>query len=142
MEIRTIVNRLCKKYDSRDPYVLADALGVLLLLVPLPADIRGFYQYYRRNHLIYINANLPEETRRIVCAHELGHAVLHKKCNTVFLDRHTYLVTDKYEIEANRFAADLLISDEDVELYQELTIEKLQLLTGFDEGTIWYRFSE
>ena len=47
--------------------------------------------------------------QRTVCAHELGHAVLHTHANTPFLRKNTFFSVDKLEIEANTFAALLLI---------------------------------
>ena len=140
MDIRDTVHRLTKKYQTRDPYELAESLGIITLFVPLSRAVRGFYQLSNRIQIIYINSNLPEEIRRIVLAHEIGHAVLHRSVNTFFMDHHTFLITDRYETEANRFAADLLISDNDVESYRELTIDQLRLLTGFEEDAIRYRF--
>ena len=140
MDIRNKVHSLCKKHRTRDPYELADALDVVLVIAPLSRAVRGFYQLSNRIQIIYVNSNLPEEIRRIVLAHELGHAVLHRGINAIFLDHHTFLITDRYELEANRFAADLLISDDDMETYRELTIDQLKLVTGLDEDAIRYRF--
>ena len=142
MDIRDTVQRLCRKYQTRDPYELADALGIILISAPLSRSVRGFYQLSNRIKIIYLNNSFPEETRRIVLAHELGHAVMHDRVNSFFLDKHTFLITDRFEIEANRFAADLLISDEDVENYKELTIDQLRLLTGFEEDAVRYRFQD
>ena len=138
--MKGIVKRLCRKYDTRDPFELVDALGIVLVKAPLTDNVRGFYRFFQRRRIIVVNANLPWEEQRLVCAHELGHAVLHKNVNAMFLNQCTFLVTDRYESEANQFAADLLISDEDVALYKELSVQQLQLLTGFDEDTIRYRF--
>ncbi|MGE7091255.1 ImmA/IrrE family metallo-endopeptidase [Lysinibacillus sp. NPDC048646] len=47
-----------------------------------------------------------------MCAHELGHAILHPDENTAFLKKNTLFSTDKIEIEANTFAVELLLPDE------------------------------
>jgi len=140
--LKGIVERLCRKYDTRDPFEIAECLGVVLVKAQLTDNVRGFYRYWQRRKIIVINSNMPWEEQRIVCAHELGHAVLHKKVNAMFLNRCTFLDTDQYEKEANQFASHLLISDEDVEMYRELSVQQLQLLTGFDESTVRYRFGE
>jgi len=44
----------------------------------------------------------------------LGHVILHPCVNTVFLDVYTYVVIEKIENEANILAAELLITDEDI----------------------------
>lgn len=84
MDIRDTVQRLCRKYQTRDPYELADALDIILISAPLSRSVRGFYQLSNRIKIIYLNNSFPEETRRIVLAHELGHAVMHDRVNTFF----------------------------------------------------------
>ncbi|WP_418534933.1 ImmA/IrrE family metallo-endopeptidase [Gallintestinimicrobium sp.] len=56
--------------------------------------------------------SLSESEQRFACTHELGHVPLHPDANTPFLTKYTYLSVDKYEIEANKFALELLIPDE------------------------------
>lgn len=75
-------------------------------------EINGFYKYDRRNKYIFFNNNLTEELQRFVCAHELGHAVLHSRANTPFLRKNTFFSIDKLEIEANTFAIGLLVPNE------------------------------
>lgn len=81
----------------------------------LHPEINGYYKYDRRNQFIVINENLDEYLQNVVCAHELGHAVLHKHVNTPFMRRDTFLSVSKIEREANGFAAELLISDESLQ---------------------------
>ena len=77
-------------------------------------EINGYYKYDRRNQYIVINDNLDQHNQRVVCAHERGHAILHKHVNTPFMRNNTFLSVDKIEHEANRFAAELLIPDESI----------------------------
>ena len=55
-----------------------------------------------------------EEHQRIILAHELGHAVLHRDASGVqtFHDFKLFDETNVYEYEANIFAADFLIPDD------------------------------
>ena len=48
---------------------------------------------------------------RVVAAHELGHAFLHRTKECAFIKNHTLLLTSWVEREANMFAAELLIPD-------------------------------
>ena len=60
---------------------------------------------------------MPEEVQRIILAHEIGHAVLHKEqlANLkAFHDFALYDTATRYEYEANLFAAELLLDDEEV----------------------------
>lgn len=109
--IKSIVRRLSRKHNTRDPFILADALGILTVTEPLGA-LNGYYTKKYRIKIIHINSSLSESEQRFACAHELGHALLHPDANTPFLTKYTYLSVDKYEIEANKFALELLIPDE------------------------------
>lgn len=120
MWIKEKVNQLKKKYKTDCPYELASCLKVRVRYHDLHREINGFYKYERRNQYIVINDNLDLSLQRVVCAHELGHAVLHPRTNTPFMKKNTLLSTSKIEREANRFAAELLISDNDLYEYESL----------------------
>ena len=113
--IRDRVLKLIRKHKTRDPFELAETMGAILIQAPLKDGTRGFYSYYKRNGIICIDENLTENEARFVCAHELGHFVLHRKENAVFLKKTTFLNTNKYELQANTFAGYLLISDDDLD---------------------------
>ena len=74
-------------------------------------SLRGYYMKYKRVQNIIINADAPEETRKAICAHELGHAVLHADMNMQFLRNHTLFCMSRYEREADAFAWSLLTYD-------------------------------
>lgn len=115
MWIRERVLQLKKKSNTNCPYKLANYLKVNVLKHDLHNEINGYYKYERRNQFIVINENLDEYLQRVVCAHELGHAVLHKNVNTPFMRNNTFLSVSKIEREANQFAAQFLISDDSLE---------------------------
>lgn len=64
-------------------------MDAIILKVPLKG-VNGFYHRYMDQDLIYINEDLSEEEQFIVCAHELGHMVLHKDIDSIFLDIDRY----------------------------------------------------
>lgn len=108
-DIPKIVNRLIKKHRTSDPFELCKCMDYSVLFCDLPNCTNGFYQYVLRNNIIYINKDRSEREQRIICGHELGHGVLHKRTNTIYLDSRTFIKTSVYEIEADRFNAELLI---------------------------------
>lgn len=112
MWIKEKVNQLKKRYKTDCPYEIASYLKIHVMEHNLHPDINGYYKYDRRNQYIVINDNLDQHKQRVVCAHELGHAVMHKHVNTPFMCNNTFLSVSKIEREANRFAAELLLSDE------------------------------
>ncbi|QBK24967.1 ImmA/IrrE family metallo-endopeptidase [Ureibacillus thermophilus] len=65
-----------------------------------------------------------------VCAHELGHAVLHHDANTPFLKRKTLFSTERIEIEANKFAVELLMPDDFMREYSHLTIYEIAMMAN------------
>ena len=107
MSIKHKVDMLCRKCDTRDPFTIAAKLGIRVLHEPL-GSIRGYYSRTHRIKFIHINQDLSKERQRQVCAHELGHAILHPKSNTPFLRANTLYSVNKLETEANRFMALLL----------------------------------
>lgn len=67
--------------------------------------------------------------KKIVCAHELFHAILHPRVNTAFMKKHTLLSVGKIEREANTAAAHLLIPDESLfECYGLMSIYEIAAL--------------
>ena len=138
MNIRKRVDKLVRLHQTRNPFEIIKGMNVILVFYPLEG-IRGFYQYFQRNNIIYIDENLPKSEQIFVCAHELGHMILHKESNALFMDSKTHLNVNSYEIEANKFAMELLISDEVLEENREFTIEQLSRMLGYHEKLIKLR---
>ena len=110
------VNRLIKKYKTRDPIELIEALNINLVYLPETKILLGMYHYIQRNRFIFISSN-TNFNRKTILAHELGHDQLHRDycvSGGAFHDQTVLNPTNKFETEANIFAAHLLISDEDV----------------------------
>ena len=113
------VKRLKKKYHESDPFKLCDAMGIILLDAPMgnyQGACKGFFLVQSRKRSITINSDLPEELQRIIVTHELGHAVLHAKAAGVnaFHDFELFDSASIMEYEANIFAAEFLMDDDDV----------------------------
>lgn len=68
-----------------------------------------------------------------VCAHELGHMFMHKRENVVFMDTKTHFNTTVYEREADRFAIELLVSDDLLMEYQNCSISQVARSLGYTE---------
>ena len=115
--IKTEVNKIVKRYKTRDVYELIDKLDIILLRVPLHPSVNGMYQYFKRNKITIME--------RHVLAHELGHAILHPKTNITYLESNTFYSKEKFEIAANTFAAELLIEDSLFDEYKHHTIEEM-----------------
>lgn len=140
--IRKKVSWLKKKYSTNDPFELCDFLHIKVMYEDL-GNINGFYQFAPKNKIIHINYKLNYHMKRIICAHELGHALFHSKLNKIFLEKNTFIVTNKLELEADFFAADLLI-DNDVatnEDYRSMTASQIASLLNIPVELLKLKFS-
>lgn len=140
LDIRKQISYLTKKYKSSDPFELASCLGISIFFEEL-GSINGYYNKQLRMKQIHINCNLPKHLQKFTCAHELGHALLHPDSNTPFLRNNTRLSINKMEVEADKFAMELLITDIDLKEYGEYTIEQLSKLFGYDIKLIKLRLT-
>lgn len=116
MNTKELVHDLCNKFHTNDPFELADLIGITVTFEKL-GSVQGFYNRCFRHKFIHINQDSSEEKQRFTCAHELGHAILHPSANSPFLRQNTLFSIDKMEVQANRFAVDLLFSDYELQDY-------------------------
>ena len=137
-DIKSKVDRLVRQHKTRDPFEMVKGMNVILVYYTLEG-VRGFYQYFKRNNIIYIDEKLSDAESRFVLAHELGHMILHKKSNAIFMDTRTCLKTSGFELEADTFAMHLLVSDEDMEEYKDYTLEQLSRTLGYHQKLIELR---
>lgn len=138
MKQSSIADKLAKRFFTRDPFVLADAMDRIVLERPL-FDIRGYYQRIKKCHIIYISDRLRGFEKQFVCAHELGHSILHSDINAIFFDSCTHFVKEKYETEADRFALDLIMPDDRFAEYMEMSSYDVADALCVSEDLIRYR---
>ncbi len=108
---------------------VAERLGLVIVEKPLEEEFSGFLAVKEKT--IVINAQHSYVRRRFTAAHEVGHYVLHRRMheNTeVFIDHTVYFrknnlddVDHQIELEANSFAAGLLMPRMCIETYLEKT---------------------
>ena len=70
---------LVQRCGTRDPFEIAEHLGVEILTVGSLKQLKGFYRVIKRNRFIFLNEKNSPQMNRIVCAHELGHDQLHRE---------------------------------------------------------------
>lgn len=138
MDIKRKINQLVHLFGTRDPFEMIKGMNVILVFYPLDG-VRGFYQYFKRNNIIYIDESLSQHDQQFVCAHELGHMFLHKRSNALFMDTRTQFNTSRYELEADKFAVNLLISDSVLQEYPDYSTDQLSRLFGYSKKLIELR---
>ncbi len=115
MNIKLRVANLVKKYGTSNPYELASDLGIAVMKLDLPENVRGFKIRALGRRYIALNTSLPESNQKVVLCHELGHARLHPAYGYYYTLTGTYFIKSRKEAEANEFAAHLLSYSSDVD---------------------------
>lgn len=110
-------NQLVSRYNTRNPERLAAFLGITIM----PRQFRyqkGVYTVIARNRYIFLKEDLPPIMRNIVLLHEIGHDVLHRNeaiQSGGFQELNIFDMRDcRMEYEANLFAAEIALPDEDI----------------------------
>ena len=138
VNIKKIVLNLIKKYNTQDPFELAELLNIEYIIGSM-GKCNGCYLYLKRHRCIFINDNLSDSEMSLVMAHELGHAILHRTENCYFIRNKTFLSTAWIEREANTFAAELLIPDSLIYENPGMTKKQLARLAGYDERIMEFK---
>ena len=132
MDIREIVSTLVAKYNTRNPFEIAEYQNVEIIHTELKS-VLGYYTKYRRVQSIILNSDLPEHLENYVCAHELGHAICHPDINVQWLCESTFYSKGKFERQANTFAVELLLPDDLLREYPDCTVYQLARSVGVPE---------
>lgn len=108
-DIITLARDLKASWHTNDPYQIAERLGIVVLhrkncIKDFTAQTIKFAGYPT---IISINDSYTEFSKKVLCAHELGHALLHEDCVNHFAIT-SKNVTTNVEQEANLFAIALL----------------------------------
>ena len=117
-EIVEAVETVRERYREDDPFRLCRNMGIILLPQAFGKDddsIKGFYLQRSRIKTITYNTDLPYVLQRIVIGHEIGHSQLHARGGVqAFHDIGMFDESSRFEKEANLFAAEYLLDDEQV----------------------------
>ncbi|NKC16692.1 MAG: ImmA/IrrE family metallo-endopeptidase [Gammaproteobacteria bacterium] len=148
--IRARAISLLKKNDlfraPVDVVALAERLGLTVVLEELDDDVSGLLMVKGGKAIIVVNAEHHPNRQRFTAAHELAHYALHNSgADHLFVDRKVFFRDeaaatgeDVQEIEANKFAAELLMPK--ALLGQALEDENIDLLDDFDVHRLARKF--
>lgn len=138
-KIEREVKKLLADNDVIKPPVpvdrIAEFLGAIISFEPFEGkdELSGILYRDGKNKIIGINSAHAQTRQRFSIAHEIGHLTLHNKELFVdkvvrlnFRDNKSSLATDREEIEANTFAAELLMPKYLIDIEIDRLIKKRQ----------------
>lgn len=126
-EIIRKAERLIRRFGTRNPWKIADSLGVNIIEVPLKKQ-KGMYKVIKRNRYIFVKQDLDDVMKSIVIWHELGHDQIHRKLAAEFQEFNLFdMSKNTTEYEANLFAAQAMLPDDEILEY---------IYMGYDAGQI------
>lgn len=138
-QIERLVSYYTKIFHTTDPLAIAQRLNIIVQFGDL-GEYSGCYMFLKNHRCIMISEQLEGPERLFVLAHELGHALLHRKQDCYFLRGHTYL-NSRLEREANYFASLMVISDDFLVQHNNQSSSDISKIYGCDTYTIERRIS-
>lgn len=106
MDIADIVCDLVEKYNTRSPYLLANYEGITVLYRSYVMT----FGYYIPRHIV-LDCDMHRICQTVVCAHELGHGIIHPDALSYLDIGDTEKITE-IELTATDFARHLLFPDD------------------------------
>ena len=134
--------KLFKKYKTRNPFMLAEAMNITIRYYDFK-DLKGFYTYCYKNRYIGINQNLCDIEQSLCCAHEIGHDQLHRHLTYYMKDYNLFTTNSKTEYQANLMAAHILVPDDILDKYYgyNYTLEEIAAIERLYPDLIKLKFS-
>ena len=140
-------NRIYRKYETRNPEKLAHRMDIIVEEL-LFKNQKGVYTIIDRQPIIMVKAGLHPVTRSIVIAHELGHHILHKdelKKTPSLQEFNIFdMTTSRIEYEANVFAAQLMLPDDEITeyIYQGFDVQQIARAMKSDINLVALKVAE
>ena len=119
-----------KHYGTSNPFEIARQMKIQVQFGPL-GEYAGCYLFAKNHRCIFINDCLEGTELLFVMAHELGHAIMHRKQNCYFLRNYTSL-DSLVEREANLFSAFMVIKNNSLLSRESCNAVEIAELFGCD----------
>lgn len=167
VQIRKEVEGILDKNNIEKPCVdveeIAERDGISIAYKQLEDDVSGFLVVKNKMATVAVNSTHHPNRQRFTIAHELGHYFLHACKNDgddVFIDKKVFHRNQsasegsvRMEIEANRFAAELLMprammkeavaeTGGDIDLSDDVVIYNLSNLFCVSKQALTYRLAD
>ncbi len=130
------VNEIIQNYGERNPYYIAEQLGVIVKYKDL-GSLKGAYFGNMKKPVIVINEDLDENTKSMICAHELGHHILHSGQMLSCDNLNSSAILER---EANIFASAFLVDSEKALklLNEQYTVSEVSSIMQIDENLLLF----
>lgn len=138
MNIKKFANDIANIYDTRNPFHIAAENDIHILYEELGKNL-GYFSNLFRIKTIRINDHADPFLKPFICAHELGHALLHPHAGTHAFNRNSFISNCKIEKEANQFAVELLFPDELIAGHPEIDIYNLARTFGIPYQLVYLK---
>lgn len=120
--VKPYVDKLIHKYDETNIFKLLNTMNIGVIHRPLK-DAMGMTMKSGRSRVIIVNNQVSREKQEFICAHELGHIILHPEINMSYLKKYTLFSVDKKERQANFFAFEYIFGRRQYISQAELLID-------------------
>lgn len=123
-DISKLTKDIKRQWHTNDPFFIAEKLGIVVSVrsSSIPDFTAQTLKPSGYPTMIAINSAYDEMSRKILCAHELGHAILHNEG----INHYTIagsIEQERIEVEANLFAITLL--DENINQRVNMPVERM-----------------
>ncbi len=133
-----------RRFNTREPHRIAKELGLQIIYAPFQRQY-GAYKVLLRNRFIFLREGLEPNVESAVLFHEIGHDRLHRQQAVRASGFEEFslfgLIDNEMEAEANAFAAQLSISDDDfLELaYRKFDVQQIANTLCAYPGLVVYK---
>lgn len=143
-ELMQFVRNSNIQHEPLDVERLAISLGLDVRYEPLSSDVSGSLSKESGGYVVVVNSLHHPNRQRFTLAHEIGHYCLHRSQKDRFVDEVFFRdeTRSPMEMEANRFAAELLMPEHgfrDFVHNQSSKVEALADRFGVSSLAIRYR---
>lgn len=136
--MQTVIADIRDKYGTTDPFKLAEELNIIIVYHHL-GRCHGYYMAESGVKIICLNEADEEPVKRYTLAHELGHYFLHGDAN-YFALKDTLFQSGWQERQADKFAVNLLITNDDLRHNPCYTVDDWAKTLGISRGLVELRF--
>lgn len=112
-KVKNTILELIHKHNTIDIFKICELEGIQIRFKDYNTEfLKGRCVKLLGKWIIYINCNYNLKSQQLLCAHEIGHIMLHKNSNVNDFDGSDPVL----EFEANLFAAHYMFDERDYDL--------------------------